>query len=173
MSSAGPGAMSALFPLPTKARQGFEKRQFRSTTAFQSVEPALCLNHLEIPSNHTDVARSETSVGQPQAGAAAHACTDYEARNAFAKHAGPCVTPCPAAISKHGSRHPHDSRRAAKPQGETGGRGGNYFPRIALTFPAARVPQSPVSPGHAVRTRGLHAARCVSLLPFRLFLTFD
>ena len=37
--------------------------------------------------------------------------------------------PALPAISKHGSRHPHDSRRAAKPQGEPGGPGGNYFPR--------------------------------------------
>ena len=66
-----------------------------------------------------------------QAGAAAHACTDSAARKAHTGPSGLCVTPlCHAAFSKYGHGHPHRPRRAAKPQGETGGRGGNYFPRV-------------------------------------------
>ena len=124
MSSAGPRALSALFPLQTKARQGFEKRQFRSTTAFQSVEPAPCLNHLEIPSNNTDVARSETSVGQPQAGAAAHACTEVAARTEPAETSGLCVPfPYPPAFSKPDFRHPHVPPRGEAAMRTKGARG--------------------------------------------------
>ena len=131
------------------------------TTAFQSFEPALSLKNLEIPTNNTDVA-AKRNIGRPrQAGAAAHACTEIAARNAPCRAFRPWRhSPCYPAISEPDIRHPHEPRRAAKPQGETGGRGGNYFPRIALTFPAARVPPSPVCPGHAVRTRDLHDARC-------------
>ena len=107
------------------------------TKVFQSVEPALSRKNLEIPTNNTDVA-AKRNIGRPrQAGAAAHACTEIAARNAPAEPSGLCVTsPAIPAFSKPDIRHPHEPRRAAQPQGETGGRGGNYFPRIA--FPGAR-----------------------------------
>ena len=101
------------------------------------------------------------SVGQPQAGAAAHACTDYEARTASAEPSGLCVTRLLPRPFK--ARHPASAR--LPPRGEaarrTRGARGELFPPHCLDIFAARVPPPPVCPRHTVLSLHLHAARCV------------
>ena len=100
----------------------------------QSVDPALSPKKIWKSLPTTPMLPQRGNIGrQPQAGAAAHACTEIAARNAPCR-SFPAFASLPglSAISKPDNRHPHDTRRAAQPQGETGGCGGNYFPRMAF-----------------------------------------
>ena len=76
------------------------------------------------------LSRSETPVGQPQAGAAAHACTDYEARTASANPSGPCVTPALPAFSKPDIRHPPIPAARRSRKAKQGGAGGIISPAL-------------------------------------------
>ena len=121
----------------------------RSTKASQSVESTLSLNYLEISSINTDVARSETSVGSRRRAQPRTPALTLQSKKRLAEPSGLGASFCSSGFTKPGFCPPHGLRRAAKPQGETGGRGGNYFPRIAfpaLTFlpPAYRaLPSAP------------------------------
>ena len=89
------------------------------------------------------LSRSEAPVGQPQAGAAAHACTEIAARNAPCRAFRPLRhSALPCRCFKARLPASARARRAAKPQGETGGRGGNYdiFRRLSNT--ASRLLQT-------------------------------
>ena len=89
------------------------------------------------------------SVGQPQAGAAAHACTDYEARTASAEPSGLCVTRLLPRPFK--ARHPASAR--LPPRGEaarrTRGARGELFPPHCLDI--FRRPSTAIS--RLLRTR--------------------
>ena len=107
-----------------KARHSFEKQQFMPTKAFQSVEPTLSLKNLVITSKHTDVARSETSVGQPQAGAGHTPALTWQPETRLPRLTTFSPLPCFSRGFLHNSRHWHDTRRKAK----QGGAGGIIFP---------------------------------------------
>ena len=172
---AGPTALRKIYFV---ASEGFpELREMvipLQTTVSQSVEPALCLNHLEIPTNHTDGtakrehrSASRRRVRQHTPALRLQPESALPSLPAFALHAF-----CPA-LSKPGIRTTPAARRSRK--ANQGGAGGIISPALpfCLDIFVARVPRPPGCPRHTVLTLHLHAARCVSLLPFRLFLTFD
>ena len=149
---------------------GVEQRAFRAAAFSRDVETTglcqgkiprasgqtLCLKILEIlPSSPMLTQRG--NIGRPAAGGRSRArlhCVCSPKRHSQASRLRRYPSALPAFFEDR-PRCPHDTRRAAKPQGETGGRGGNYFPRIALTCSDSGATQPPVGSGHAVLAAGL------------------
>ena len=105
---------------------------------------------------------------QPQAGAGRTPALTAQPEKSLPSLPAPASLPLPSPpFRRCGLCLPPQPAAAAKPQGETGGRGGNYFPRICLSClytSDAGVPQPPVCARHAVRCAEL-ARRPLRLTP--------
>ena len=103
-----------------------------------------------------------TSVGQPQAGAAAHACTEFAARNATAKPSGSVVTPSALpAFFEDRSRCPHNTRRCGEAARRNRGARGELFPpHLPFPFPPPEYRNLLSAPDTLYWLRSLHDARC-------------
>ena len=129
----GRGKKSALLPpsssLPRRSARA-RKEGRSSPRSFPGLCLSLLLNIWKSFHQHR-CARESGDIGRRrQAGAAAHACTEFAARTAHAGTSGLCVTLFSGSLFRALLSRPHGIRRAAQPQGETRGRGGNYSPRM-------------------------------------------
>ena len=125
----GPRALRDGCPSQTKASQSFEQ-----TLSSQKIWKSLQTTPVH--------SRSEAPVGQPQAGAAAHACTECAARTASAEPSGLCASPpCPAPFRNTAFRPLHAARRCGEAARRNRGVRGELFPPHCLSCLSGAAPR--------------------------------